>query len=97
MGVMEDTRAGRAKKEPRNAEKPRRRGALGVLSQPPEEKSSVRTSSSYPSIFPFVPSRTSTSPPSARHQFTDDSLVLPVCRAESYTLTRPTCGRTKTF
>lgn len=27
MGVMEDTRAGRAKKEPRNAEKPRRSGS----------------------------------------------------------------------
>lgn len=37
-----------------------------------------------------MPSRTSTSLSSARHQFTLDSLVLPVCLAESYTLTLPT-------
>lgn len=56
----------------------------------PKQKISTKDSS-YPSTFPFVPSKTSTSLSSARHQFTEDSFVLPVCLAESYTLTRPTC------
>ena len=46
----------------------------------------------YPSSLPLVPSSTSTLCWSGKLQFTLDSLVLPVWRVESYTLTLPTYG-----
>lgn len=49
----------------------------------------------YPSSLPLVPSSTSTLYWSGKLQFTLDSLVLPVWRVESYTLTLPTYGQSK--
>lgn len=49
----------------------------------------------YPSSLPLVPSSTSTLCWSGKLQFTLDSLVLPVWRVESYTLTLPTYSPTR--
>lgn len=59
------------------------------------EFSLVALCTTYPSSLPLVPSNTSTLCWSGKLQFTLDSLVLPVWRVESYTLTLPTYSPTR--